>query len=190
MRSLAERDGGQAEALRLHAESVMGTLHVSAPGIIQEYDPESRTATIQLAIREKWSILGRTLDITPPLLLDVPVYFPGGGGFTLAFPVRAGDECLVVFADSCIDAWHQSGGVQNQMETRRHSLSDGFAFVGFQSKPRAVSTREDALVLTNKDGTASISLTETGVEIVGFSGSSDTNFLVDGGPNATAAELE
>lgn len=53
-----------------------------------------------------------------PILPDVPVVFPGGGGFALTFPVAAGDECLVVFASRCIDAWWQSGGVGEPMEPR------------------------------------------------------------------------
>lgn len=47
-------------------------------------------------------------------------------------------EALVFFADHCIDAWYQSGGVQNQLMPRMHDISDGFALVGFRSKPNAL----------------------------------------------------
>ena len=82
---------------------------------------------------------GKTSSVNMPLLPDVPVVFPGGGGFTLTFPVASGDECLVVFASRCIDAWWQSGGVGEPMEPRMHDLSDGFALVGVRSQPHRLS---------------------------------------------------
>ena len=75
-----------------------------------------------------------------PVLKDVPVYFPGSKTTGITWPVNAGDECLVVFADACIDAWFQNGGVQNAITVRQHDYSDGFAFVGFRSKPNALTS--------------------------------------------------
>ena len=68
----------------------------------------------------------------PPLLVDVPVFFMGN----LVYPIEKGDECLVVFADSCIDSWFMSGGVSMPVSARKHDLSDGFAFVGFKSRKK------------------------------------------------------
>lgn len=123
------------EALR---EAIKTETHCSLPGIVKSFDPATQTATIQPAIRSKrYSDSGMQMaDL--PLLANVPVYFPGGGQYALTMPVQPGDECLVVFADSCIDAWYQSGGVQNQIDFRSHDLSDGFAFVGFRSRPKAI----------------------------------------------------
>lgn len=123
------------EALR---EAIKTETHCSMPGIVKSFDPATQTATIQPAIRSKrYSDSGMQMaDL--PLLANVPVYFPGGGQYALTMPVQPGDECLVVFADSCIDAWFQSGGVQNQIDFRSHDLSDGFAFVGFRSRPKAI----------------------------------------------------
>lgn len=77
--------------------------------------------------------------VTPPLLLDVPVLFPNGGGYTLTFPIQAGDEALVVFSSRCIDSWWSLGTVSNPTELRAHDLSDGIAIVGLRSKPRFLS---------------------------------------------------
>ena len=121
----AIQQNGQKE--QLLKEAVLESLHVALPGHILSYDSGTRTAKIQPSIRN-W----RQKE-TPPVLLDVPVFFPGN--FT--FPVNKGDECLVVFADACIDSWFQSGGVSTPIAARRHDLSDGFAFVGFFSKPNA-----------------------------------------------------
>ena len=92
------------------------------------------------------------------------VVFPGGGGFALTFPVAAGDECLVVFASRCIDAWWQSGGVGEPMEPRMHDLSDGFALVGVRSQPHRLSpaVHTGNTQLRADDGSAYVEITPGG----------------------------
>ena len=59
----------------------------------------------------------------------------------MTFPIKTGDECLVVFACRAIDVWWQSGGVQPPAETRMHDLSDGFVIpVGVRLNASGVST--------------------------------------------------
>ncbi|MEE6802350.1 Gp138 family membrane-puncturing spike protein, partial [Escherichia coli O8:H10] len=90
-----------------------------------------------------------------PLLVDVPVAFPRGGGCTLTFPVRPGDECELIFNDRCIDFWWQSGGVQEPVDDRMHDLSEALRFVGPMSQAQKIgniSTR--AAQLRTDDGAA------------------------------------
>jgi hypothetical protein len=128
-------------------------MRVAVPGIIQSFNATAQTVTVQVAIRERVNLNGNLSWETIPLLVDVPIFMPRAGGFTLTMPVTAGDECLVVFGDNCMDAWWQSGGVQNQVEKRRHDLSDGFAIVGIWSQPRVLPDyKTDAAQLRNDAG--------------------------------------
>lgn len=102
----------------------MESVHVAVPGEIVSFDEEKRTAVIQPTIR-KWR-----KSENPPLLLDVPVYCPRN----VITEINPGDGCLVVFADNCIDAWFQNGGVSTPISARMHDVSDGFAFVGFKTQ--------------------------------------------------------
>lgn len=71
----------------------------------------------------------------------------------MTFPVKAGDECLVVFADRCIDFWWQSGGIQEPVDDRMHDLSDAFCIVGPQSQARKISgINTSATQLRSDDG--------------------------------------
>jgi len=99
-----------------------------------------------------------------PVLADVPVVFPSGGGFMLAFPLKIDDEVLVVFANRCIDAWWQSGGVQNQIEFRTHDLSDGFALPGPFSQPRVPPQplNSNNVQLRNMEGDTFVEITPSG----------------------------
>jgi len=154
------------EMYRRMGENNAYDLRVASPGIIQSFDPVTQTATVQLAIREKMNIDGNISHEEIPSLLDVPVFMPRAGGYCLTMPVEKGDECLVIFGDNCMDAWWQSGGVQNQLEKRRHDLSDGYALIGIWSQPRVIPNySENSAQLRNDAGTAIIEISGTTINI-------------------------
>jgi hypothetical protein len=119
-------------ALNAALEADRVNLHTSMPGTVTSYDPSTQTVQVQPGIQRIFRDKG-AVDL--PKLVDVPVYFPRGGGFVLSFPVAAGDECLLVFSERAIDFWWKNGGSQLPSELRTHDLSDAFAFVGFSSNP-------------------------------------------------------
>ncbi|KFC08315.1 putative phage protein [Trabulsiella guamensis ATCC 49490] len=137
--SLSAQLGSKEQADARLVGSIMSSLRVSMPGIVQSFDPGTVTAVVQPAIKGyEPDSNGVNQSTTLPLLVDVPVIFPRGGGCTLTFPVKAGDECLVIFADRCIDFWWQSGGVQEPVDDRMHDLSDAFCIVGPQSQAKKI----------------------------------------------------
>lgn len=144
-------------------------LRVACPGIVESFNAEEQTVTVRPAIREKrLKPDGTEVWVDIPPLPDVPVVFPRGGGYALTFPVKPGDECLVIFGDSCIDGWWQSGGVQNQIDTRRHDLSDGFAILGPWSQPHRIPGYSAGSVqLRNESGSAYIEIAGDTINIVG-----------------------
>lgn len=138
--SLSSQLGSKEQADTRLASSIMSALRVSMPGIVQSFDPDTVTAVVQPAIKGyEPDSNGVSQSTTLPLLVDVPVVFPRGGGCTLTFPVKAGDECLVIFSDRCIDFWWQNGGVQEPVDDRVHDLSDAFCIVGPQSQAQKIS---------------------------------------------------
>ncbi|ULJ01140.1 translation initiation factor IF-2 [Klebsiella pneumoniae] len=132
--------GSKEQADARLAQAIMSAMRVSMPGIIQSFDPDAVTAVVQPAIKGvEQDESGADVSVNIPLLVDVPVVFPRGGGCTLTFPVKDGDECLVIFADRCIDFWWQSGGIQEPVDERMHDLSDAFCIVGPQSQAKKIS---------------------------------------------------
>lgn len=143
-------------------------LRVACPGIVLSFNAEEQTVSVQPAIREKRvSAEGEETWIDIPQLVDVPVVFPRAGGYVLTFPVKPGDECLVIFGDSCMDAWWQSGGVQNQIDCRRHDLSDGYAILGPWSQPRTIPNYSTSSAqLRTESGSSYIELSGDTINIV------------------------
>ena len=127
------------EELQALKRDIFESLHCALPGTVVSYDDETQTAVIQPAVKREVVRLGRFSRSTAcnyenrpfvplPLLRDVPVFMP------VPFEVHEGDACLVIFADRDIDAWFESGETEVPPSGRMHSLSDGFAFVGFRTR--------------------------------------------------------
>ncbi|MER1496684.1 phage baseplate protein [Enterobacter cloacae] len=131
----------------------------SLPGIIQSFDPETVTCVVMIAVKTStpapFESPESSQSVDYPLLVDVPVVFPRGGGVTLTFPIKAGDECLVVFSSRCIDFWWQNGDVQERADNRLHDLSDAFVIPGPQSQVKKISgISTSAAQLRTDDGAA------------------------------------
>lgn len=144
-------------------------LRVAIPGIVTSFNPEKQTVSVKPAIREKLvDINGKSEWVEIPELQEVPLFTYRAGNYALTLPVAPGDECLVIFADMCIDAWWQSGGIQNQVERRRHDLSDAFAILGFTSQAKRLSGYATGTAqLRTIGGGTYIELTEGAINIVG-----------------------
>lgn len=103
------QDGSEQQAFDAQKLSIFTGLRVAMPGIIQSFDPDTVTCIVQPAIYgQKVGDDGKVVSEAIPIIPDVPVVFPRGGGCTLTFPVKQGDECLLVFSDRCIDFWWQA----------------------------------------------------------------------------------
>lgn len=154
-------------------------LWTAMPGIVQSYDGLKNTCVVQPAIMAEFR--GQDGVWSPPfrmpLCLDVLVVWPGGGGFTMTFPLTEGDEVLLIWAARCIDGWYENGVVSPQPEYRMHSLSDGFALPQPRSRPNVVAggIARDSCQLRSNDGTTYVEIAMGGV----------VNVVAPGGLNIT-----
>lgn len=159
-----ERFDDPVEAQRAALDGRQAELWTALPGVVQSFDPVAMTVSVQPAIKGRVSLPdGSAVSVSLPLLVDVPVVFPCGGGYTLTFPVAPGDDCLVVFASRCIDGWWQVGGVQEPLETRMHDLSDAFCLVGPRSQPAVIpDVSTTTTQLRTDDGQVYVELAQDG----------------------------
>lgn len=145
-----------AAATRATVEGTMVDTHTAIPGIIESFSAAKQTAVVRPVVQKFFRGKG---FVEIKQIQDVPVHFPRGGGFVLTFPVAKGDECLLVFSERAIDNWFEKGGVQPPSDSRMHSLSDGFAFVGVSSLTRVVSNfNASAVELRSLNGAAKVQI--------------------------------
>jgi hypothetical protein len=195
MQGIGERTRQEAEIYNRIMDGIGFNMRVCCPGIIQSFDSTSQTVTVKCAVRERVNIEGNLTWTEIPLLVDVPIVIPRAGGYMVTFPITAGDECLVVFADSCIDAWYQSGGIQNQIDRRRHDLSDAFAIIGTWSQPKKISNYSNNTVqIRNEAKTAYVEIDGTTINIVtsgnaNINCNSSVNINANSAANVTAPQV-
>ncbi len=158
-----ERLQNPQAALQMALDGLQAGIWTTLPVIIESFDNLKMSCVAQCAIQyARFPIAGgepEWLDIPP--LLDCPVIFPNGGGFTLTFPLTNGDEAIAFFSSRCIDAWWQSGGYKNKQPLlRMHDLSDGFILAGARSQPRVLSggVSTTSAQLRSDDGTTYLDL--------------------------------
>lgn len=122
---------------------IFQTMNCVKIGRIVSFDATLRTAVVQISFKRELAapLEDGTTIVDYPQLFDCPVVSMQGGGGALTFPVIPGDECLILFSDSNIDAWYQNGSAQSALplDGRRHDLSDGIAIVGLNSQANAIS---------------------------------------------------
>ncbi|MBP6064028.1 MAG: hypothetical protein KA467_00970 [Bacteroidales bacterium] len=150
-------------------------LRCAAPGIIQSFDETKQTVVVQLAIKEL-IFMDRLQSLPIPQLGDVPIVVPRAGNFVITVPPKKGDECLVVFADTCIDSWWKLGeetgnpnstGARDPMSVRRHDLSDAFAILGTWSQPKKIETyATDCMEIRTLDGKNKVQIKDDAIKIV------------------------
>lgn len=193
MISLEERVGRLEQLLQNIEHNVLAGLRVSLPAIITSFDAEKQTVSCIPAIRELVNTNGKAKFTTLPELKDVPICIPRAGGWNITFPIKEGDECMVIFQDLCIDGWWFRGDIQNWNDLRRHDLSDAIAIFSPYSQPNVLSSyNTSGMEIRSNDGSIKITLTNDGVKMIfpqGFKVEGDGeitgNISVDGDITAT-----
>ena len=93
-------EGKQIEQI---ISETMFRLRCCIPAIVQKYNPSENTVECQPAIREKVILNdGSEKYVQIPILINVPIVFPGNSRYGIKFPIQQGDEVLVVFSDLSI----------------------------------------------------------------------------------------
>lgn len=132
-----ERWNDIEEAKRSTDEASQSDMWTAVPVIFKKHDTDTNTVHAQPTIKLKHVKADGSAEwVQFPELHDVPLHYPGGGGATWTFPIKDGDEGLLVVSSRSIDKWWNEGGVQQQDTFRMHHISDGMAIPGFRSQPR------------------------------------------------------
>lgn len=181
-------------------EYLKGNLHTCIPAIIVDFDATKQRASVQPSvkqlIRQDSGEKITFIDVNRPQSLDVPVHFPQGGGFSLTFPIVAGDECLLIFGERDIENWKNFGGIQPASKQQQFEVEDSFALVGFSSLPQVIPNFSTTDVqLRNEAATQTISLrANSDIDIdttanVNITTSGTTNITSTGETNITASQV-
>lgn len=101
-----------------------------------------------------------------PLISGVPVKFICGADFSIQIPVKAGDDCLVIFCDTDLDNWVAGKGGKPAFSQDLHGLNGAIALVGITNLNTQISDYITNGVRIKYKGSI-IELKDDGIEITG-----------------------
>lgn len=151
-------------------------IHTAVPAEVISFNADTCRATVlpkaKITLEDK-----RVIDY--PILNDVPVCFPfmQSNDTAIAFPIKAGDSCLVVFCEQALDTWLEDGDTSSEI---RFSLTNAIIIPGLIKTPSSLckeAVKDNAIVI--KNGTAKIVL-KNGVTEISGSVSIDGDLTVAG----------
>lgn len=149
------RNPTPAEIINDAIDGALAGLYMHLPGRVVRYDEAIQAADVQPIGRVRYQDEdGNQITETLPVLTDVPVIFPGGGGYTVTFPVAVGDEVWLEFSATSLDKWKRSlsSGTIDPINHSRHSIADAIATPGLRSLKRARKNMPTDHVLIGSDG--------------------------------------
>lgn len=144
------------------ARSATDDMHTALPGEIKSYDPAKGIATV-LPKAKFTKPDGDTMDF--PEISGVPVMFPQSQNVTIAWPIKPGDGCLLVFSEQALDYWMCG----NETDTKlKFDLTNAIAIPNLVSggnETVKTACDEDAVVITTGDTEAKITSDTVQVKI-------------------------
>jgi hypothetical protein len=135
--------------IREFLEYYFTKVHTSFPGVVTEYNASTRRAIVQPSLKRR---AGNKEYVPFPLLIDVPVIYPGTKKWTIHFPLEKGDEVAVYFSERSLDVWKDMG--QDDIEDadpRRFDLCDAYCVPGLQPQ-EFIAAEEAGMQIIHKDG--------------------------------------
>lgn len=111
-------------------------IHTAIPGTIVSFDPGTGLATVLPTMKYKKPD-GSTVDF--PQVSGVPVVFPQSMGqkATIAYPVKAGDGCLIIAAEQSIDYFLYGQETDTDLD---FDLTNSVCIPGLFAKANSVMT--------------------------------------------------
>ena len=129
-----------AEMIADALDSRLIDVHVGLPGMIQSYDADTQTATVELQVNRVLPTSdGKFATEELPVLENIPVEFPRTKKFMITFPLEKGDFGRVFFNEMSIDQWRSKGEITSPGDIGRHTLTGGVFIPGLMPNSEAVS---------------------------------------------------
>jgi hypothetical protein len=139
------------ELLRLALAAAADDVHTAVPATVVKYDAAKKRADVRVGVRRQVTADdGGDAYEALPVIPNVPVGWPGAGGFFFHLPLVAGDAGWLFFSEADAQRWYATGEVSDPRDPRRHTLTSPL----FMPIPRAPGSRTGAYLAT--DGVFSI----------------------------------
>lgn len=110
-------------------------VRVALPGRVVAYDAARQAVDVQPLVADGVEDDGVRTAEPLPVLVDVPLVFPGAGPYRITWPVAAGAIVLLVIASSSTSRWKVGAGAEvvDPGSDHRHHIEDAIAIPGLHA---------------------------------------------------------
>jgi hypothetical protein len=120
-----------AEIIRKALEARLADVWTALPGRVETYDAVTRTADISPVVRRPITTTeDDTIHEDLPVIPNVPILFPCGGGASITWPLLKGDHVQLLIQTLSPAQWRESGETSDPGDLRLHSLGNAYAIPG------------------------------------------------------------
>jgi len=145
------------QVLEDFVKDLLSNVHTSMPGVVVSYNPSTKMANIQPALKK--DVAGNLVEL--PILQNVPVEFPQAANCIISWPLNPGDTGEIRFQERSIDRWKNQGGVIDPVDKRDHHFFDATFYPGLSSaKNPGLAADGTAILIQN--GTMSVKVYPNG----------------------------
>lgn len=157
------RTPGLIDLLELFQNQILLDLNCHHLGTIQSFDATTQTAQVTINYKKTFfktdsnsnSYSSYLTDY--PLITSCPVIVLGGGGTNLTFPIKQGDQCVLLFNDRDIDNWFNGSSTSANATPALHAFTDCIALVGLTNSNSFIQNYDTVRTLIT-NGTAMIGI--------------------------------
>jgi hypothetical protein len=158
------------QLIKLALDARLTDLHVALPGKVELWDNDSLKVSVRPMIKRAIeTVSGGSKVEELPVIQNVRVVYPGGGGFAVAYPLSVGDTGVLLFCERNIAEWGRTGENSNPRDRRLHGLAGAVFLPGLRTDGDAITVATDGLTLGAADGSFAIKIKSDVAEIGGSS---------------------
>lgn len=164
----AQRTPTFADVIRRAIDARLAEVHTAIPAKVEAFDAATQLAEVKPLVQaERIDETGARVVEPLPVIVGVPVVFPGANGFRVTFPITQGDTVLLVFSEASIDNWLEQGTDVDPGTPRRFHIKDAIAIPGLHPKSKAWTGVSGADMTLGKDGGPQVVVKSSTIELGG-----------------------
>lgn len=153
------------DALQFVFGQLLKTIFISIPGIIESYDSQTKRCKVKPAIN---MLLTDGSIINQSAIVNVPVLWPSGGGFTLLTPLPTGTPVEIKFSQRGITKFKETFSTENP-GNGVFDKEDAHVIPGYGGLSVSPAT-EDGISMQSENGNNYIFVEDGNIEIKSSTG--------------------
>lgn len=112
------------ELIAVAMEARLSEVHTNIPGIVEAFDAGKGTVDVQPAVnRVEERLNGSRISKPFPVIRNVPIAYPAGGGYVIRWPLVPGDMVELRFSEKDTALFRSTGQRSDPQFLRKHDIS-------------------------------------------------------------------